>query len=376
MMKIDAIFDDCLIVFNEINVDARALNIAETLAKSGKRICIIAIADAEEEEVFSKKGILLHSIKKSTHNRMWRRWIDFIKEANSVKISAKRYWACDMYSLPVAINNKRHHNGKLFYDSREIFSALGPASRTPLKQKVITFLEHRWAAKVDDFIVSGELDAEFLKKHFKTDKPFHVIMNLPPFQKAVQSNRLREHFNIDFTKKIIVYQGVILEGRGLIATVQALKHFDDACLCIIGDGPFRENVEAEAIMQNVADRVFFTGQLPYNQLHEWTSSGDAGICWIEPISYSYELALPNKLFEYIMARIPVLASDMPAMKKIIAEEKTGIVLDRNSTPEEIAEALKKLCSNANMPTFIAQCNKSAIKYSYESQINAILLIIE
>ncbi len=375
MSETDITYDACLIVFNEISVDARALNMAETLAQNGKSVCILAIADISEEEYFSKKGILLYSINKSNYKRMWRRWLDFSTQTNKIKVKASTYWACDLYSLPIAISLKKQFKGKLIYDSREIFSALGPAAASPLKQKVLTWLELRWVAKVDEFIVSGDLDADFLKKHFKTNKPFHIIMNLPPYKKAVESNFLREKFDLSQEKKIILYQGVVLEGRGLLPTVRALKYYEEAMLCIVGSGPFIKKIEEEAVVFGVSDRVLFTGQIPYNQLHEVTSSADLGLCFIEPISFSYELALPNKLFEYAMARIPVLASDLPAMKKIIEEEKIGIAIPPSSSPEEIALALKDLCSEKYSSSFIAACNKSAIKYSYNTQENLILSLV-
>ncbi len=372
----EEVFDACIIVFNEITLDARAVNIAQTLSDAGKSVCIIAIASPGVEETFSLKGILLCPVSIQKSKRMWKRWLSFLNAAKKYPVHARTYWASDLYSLPAALRLKDIFTGKVIYDSREIFSALGPAAKTPVKQRIISALEKRWIVKTDEFIVSGKLDADYLRKYFGTGKPFHVIMNVPFYKKPAGSRKIREYFNLPGDKKIILYQGVLLDGRGLIPVVQSLKYFDDAVLCIIGDGPFRRRIEEESFRLNFTARVLFKGSVPYNELHEWTSSADAGLCFIEPISFSYQLALPNKLFEYIMARIPVLASDLPAIKKIIDEENTGIALSSKSSPEQIAAALKELCRGDRKASFLAACNKAALKYSYENQINKILKIAE
>jgi len=75
---------------------------------------------------------------------------------------------------------------------------------------------------------------------------------------------------------------------------------------LLGDGGYEKTLLNEAKLLKVDKRVIFCGKVDYDLLHEYTCSADAGLCFIQPVSISYQYALPNKLFEYIMAGIPVL----------------------------------------------------------------------
>ena len=115
------------------------------------------------------------------------------------------------------------------------------------------------------------------------------------------------------------------------------------------------------------------GAVPYGELNQWTSSADIGIVMNEPISFSYKMALPNKLFEYCMAGIPSLVSKLPAQKLVLEEFAIGELIEAYAPPEEIAGAIEKL---KNKNQYSAQMKKAARHYSYENQEPEILKIFE
>ncbi len=98
---------------------------------------------------------------------------------------------------------------------------------------------------------------------------------------------------------------------------------------ILGEGEYRKKFEAEANNSNCSDRIHFLGAVNHTELLTYTASADIGLALIENISISYYYALPNKLFEYIMAGIPILASNLPQMKKVIDDYKLVNMLIRN-----------------------------------------------
>lgn len=377
MLEGNKIFDVCFISITEISNDARTLNMARTLVKNGYSVCIIAYGNQNDSEKLSNENIILFPVENKNFARALNRITNFNKEAKYYFdiASAKNYIAEDLYSLRIAVKLKKIIGGKLLYDSREIYSALGPLSGKPIKQHLITTFERHHIKHVNKFIVTGSLDEEYLRKHFKKEKPFSIIMNLPPYRDRIQSNLLREKYSFTADKKILIYQGELLRGRGIIPVIKTLKYFEEAVFCILGQGPLREEIINESIKCKVNERVILCGSVPYDELHDWTSSADIGVSFIEPISFSYQLALPNKLFEYCMARIPSLVSDLPAMKKIMDEYQIGIAISPDSSSEQIAEALKILCDGANKEIYSKNCESACHTLNFEAQKDKILSLV-
>jgi len=198
--------------------EARTLNFARTLVKYGKSVCIIALGTEKDAFEFQKEGITFYNIKKSNFKRAWKRWLLFRISVNRYlkRISTRTIWAEDLFSLPIAKKLKKLSGGKLIYDSREIYSQIVSNKKRGLSQKVLTYLEKSLLHWVDEVIVTGELDREYLKEYFNINIPFHVIMNLPQKKPIIKSNKLRETFSIPDGFPIIVYQGMIMQGRGLL----------------------------------------------------------------------------------------------------------------------------------------------------------------
>ncbi|MFC2130134.1 glycosyltransferase [Bacteroidota bacterium] len=377
MRDSNKIYDVCFISISDIKSDARTLNIARVLSKNGKSVSIIAFGDDKDMESFQSEGIDFFRVDEIDTGKAYKRWLHFIKSAKRHNnIYAKLYWASDFFSLFTANKFARKFRAKIYYDSREIYSRVGSLSNNAFKQYIQTKLELRWVKNVDRVIVSGELDADYLKKHFKIDVPYHVIMNLPPYREKVNADLLRENFSILKDKKIILYQGMLMMGRGIIPVVSALQFLDNVVFCLLGTGNYKDQIFNHAKELGVDDRVMFCGHVDYDELHNWTSSADIANCLIEPISFCNELALPNKMFEYCMAGIPSIISDLPAMKKIIDEYPFGKIIPRDSSPKEIAEAIKEVLKDENHKKYKENCEEAAKIFSYENQEKIILEIFD
>jgi glycosyltransferase involved in cell wall biosynthesis len=370
-------FDVCFIGIVPLKTDARMLNMLRTLAAAGKYVCCIAFGEESEKAEFLKEGIVFLPVRDISPVRAWKLWLHFLKEASRFKkdISAKNYVAADIFCLPLARNFSKFHSKKtfkrkFFYDAREIYSALGSLAKNPLKQKFFTQFEKYYVKFCDGILTSGELDADFLQKHFLLKTRPTVYLNVPPFKNAVPSNIIREKFFLKDSTKILLYQGMISAGRGLIPAIRALPFLKNAVLCIIGDGDFKSEILKEAELLKVEDCVIFAGRIPYDELHAWTCAADAGLSFIEPISLSYEFALPNKLFEYTMAEIPSLVSDLPALKNVLKDYKIGEVISADTPPEEVAEAIEKLFKNRDV--YVPECRRAAHVFCREAQAEILL----
>lgn len=372
------IFDVCLILLQSVINDARTLNIARTLRKNGKSVGIIGLGNKNDAEILAQEGIFLFPLEKLTNKRLIFRLPEFYKHTRSLRntVQARSFWAEDVYSLPPATHFARMSNSSVIYDAREIYSAIGALHNRPITQKLITMFEKYYARKATKIFTSGDLDSDYLEKYLNVVRPA-VVMNVPPFREPKPSEKLRNFGKVPPEMKILVYQGMISEGRGILPVISALPHLPNVVFCLLGsaENEFEKKIRTKSKKLGVSERVFFCGKIPYDELPTWTASADAGVAFIEPISLSYEFALPNKLFEYCMAGIPALVSDLPALKKILEEFSCGVIAPSSSDSIALADFINKLLSENRRKEFIKYCHLASAKYCFEAQENTILELL-
>jgi len=367
----DRIFDHCFVVLNPLERDARTLNIIRTLLADGQSVCFVGLA-SDDHTVLENDQVTIIEVE-TRFTRFYRFWIDFqwrlFRHRN--KIKAKTYWSEDLYSLPITSRLSRNHKGRLIYDSREVYSALGTIHHKPWRQTFFSGLEKHYIKQCDRIFTSGELDSEYLKNRYDIDLPA-VVMNVPHKKEVKKNDKIREFWGLSADANILLYQGMIGRGRGMLPVLESLSLLDDVVLCLLGDGGLVHHIKRRAKELGVDKRVQHREWVPYDELLEWTSSADAGLAFIEPVSLSYRFALPNKLFEYAMAGIPALISDLPAMRKILDEFPMGEIMPPDATPEMMTNAIRKLMNPELRDEYQEACKKVANKYCWENQIPIIL----
>jgi len=94
----------------------------------------------------------------------------------------------------------------------------------------------------------------------------------------------------------------------------------------------------------VADRVELMGRIPFCELRMHTRQASLGVSLEEKMGLSYYHALPNKLFDYIHARVPVLVSDLPGMRSVVEDYRIGEILESRE-PGMMAQQVKRMMSD-------------------------------
>jgi glycosyltransferase involved in cell wall biosynthesis len=139
-----------------------------------------------------------------------------------------------------------------------------------------------------------------------------------------------------------LYQGAVNIGRGLEQAILAMKFIDGARLIIAGDGDIKNQLERLVEKELLQNKVEFTGRLAIDELIKLTPKASLGLSIEEDLGLNCRFALPNKLFDYIQAQVPVLVTDLPEMAAIVNQYKVGEVtpsLDPNILAEKIEDAL-------------------------------------
>lgn len=221
----------------------------------------------------------------------------------------------------------------LVFDSHELFSEVPELINRPKKQKVWIGLEKTLLPKLKNCYTVCNSIANYYNIKYGTD--FKTIRNVP-----FRINKIEKHkfpFSTD-GKKIIIYQGALNIGRGLELIIDTMQFIDNAILVIVGAGDIEQPLIEKTSSLNLYNKVKFISKQNPTKLQKLTPLADLGISIEEDLGLNYRFALPNKLFDYIQAEVPVLVSDLVEMKKIVEEYNIGEVVT-NRNPQDLAKQI-------------------------------------
>ncbi|MGL4740591.1 MAG: glycosyltransferase [Sarcina sp.] len=268
--------------------------------------------------------------------------------------NADIYHSNDLNTLPQGyICSKFLKNKILIYDSHEV-----QTSRTGYG-KTAYFLENFFVRKVDRMIMTTHTRAAYVQNLYKIKYP-KVIHNYPFYTGDESINNkydLHKLANVDYKEPILLYQGGIQEGRGLENIIKAIRYFHKGTVVFIGDGKLKERLMKLSCDYDVENKVRFLAKVPVNELKYYTADAYLGFQVLNNVCFNHYSALSNKLFEYIMSDIPVVACEFPEIKKIVDGEKVGITIDSH-IPEDIAYGVNILLSDK---VYYHQCKNNCRK---------------
>ena len=211
-------------------------------------------------------------------------------------------------------------NKKLVFDSHELFSEIPELVHKKRVKNVWLFLEKTIIPKLQTVITVSDS----IKKHYQNLYGISaiVIRNIPKI-KTINP----KEFKIETKgKKIILYQGSVNIGRGLELMIETMPLLEEYVFIIIGDGDITEKLKNKVTNLSLADRVKFLGKKTPNELKELTPNATIGISLEEDLGLNYRYALPNKIFDYLHANVPVIVADLPEMRNLIKKHPIGEIL--------------------------------------------------
>ena len=228
-------------------------------------------------------------------------------------------------------------NKKLVYDSHELFTEVPELVNRPKTQKIWLMLEQNILPKLKNTYTVCQSIADYYNEKYATN--FKVIKNVPVCLKNNDKILLTEALH--GKPKTIIYQGALNIGRGLELMIETVQYLENIQLIIIGDGDITEKLKSLVTQKKLVEKVFFLGKKTPEELRKITPLADLGISIEEDLGLNYRYALPNKIFDYIHASIPILVSDLPEMKHIVLEYQVGEIIN-NRKPKELAKQIESI----------------------------------
>ncbi len=191
----------------------------------------------------------------------------------------------------------------------------------------------------DRVVTTSPAYAEELARRYRIPPPV-VVRNIP---ERPAEGRAAGAPRPSGDGRLLVYVGGLQPNRGIELSIRALAMVPEARLRLIGPGAPEYRAELERLVRSLGleERVDFVDPVPPDRLLAEVAGADAGLALIEPACLSYRLTLPNKLFEYVLAGVPVVGSDLPMISSFVAEHGVGTTVDPEDVPA-VARAVERV----------------------------------
>jgi glycosyltransferase involved in cell wall biosynthesis len=331
-------------ILNSFEFDTRARLEVETLSKLGYDIDLIVTVGAEADEYLGHK---FHRIKQYRWPSSKIRFLqyNFFAAEIGAKLKADIYHAVDADVLTAAHRAAVKTGGKLIYEARELYTELEPIKGRKTVKAIWEAVEKKYIGKADYVYTINHSIADELSKRYGITKP-DVIRNVAKLPEKLDPVNLHEKYNIPESFKIIIYQGVIRSGQGLMYSLDIVKNIENAVLIMLGSGHLEDSLKEKIALLDLENKVILPGRVPPEVLLNYTAGADVGLLLMEDVALNNKLALPQKVFQYLVAGIPQIVSPMPEIAGFVKSENTGLVVPLDDS-QKAAELIKELLYDNN-----------------------------
>lgn len=367
-----------MMVWNEFINDARVLKEANTLQSNGYRVTVSALKlkneTPESEELCSGIKVKRISGKKPRAGNHRKSQLSALIKASSQMFSMIKMMvsvarskpdiihAHDIEVLPAARFASKLSGALLVYDAHEIST-----SREGFQslRKWIGWIEKKLMPKANATITTTEMRAKFFSRAYCIPRPT-VLQNRPLYYELRTSTRIRDELNLKQAWPIVLYQGGLQAGRGLEMFVRAAQAIDNAYFVLIGSGRLEDNLKELVRELDISYKVKFIPMVPLSELPDYTASANIGVQPLQNTCLNHYSTDSNKLFEYVLAGLPVVATNFPEISKIVNQYQVGLLTDESL--EGLISAIKKLVSEPQLrEKYKENALKARRELSWESQ---------
>ncbi len=281
----------------------------------------------------------------------------------------------DLDTLPANYLISRIKKIPLVYDSHEYFTGVPELMH---RKRVRSIWKKAERIILPKLIYAYTVNDSIAKiYHDEYGVKFDVIRNLPESGRNPKRNKilLRRELGLPPDRFIIILQGAGINiQRGAEEAVLAMQYLDDSLLLIVGSGDVLPLLKKLVIEKGLNEKVRFEGKKHPGELALYTYVADLGLSLDKDTNINYRYSLPNKLFDYIHAGIPVLASDLPEVKKIVETYQIGRISPTHD-PEQLAAMMKEMLNDTRAnEEWKKHLATAAEKLNWESERNKLISI--
>ena len=323
----DNIIQICHLTINPITYERRIQNQAGSALEAGYKVCIFALDLPGHTSVKNPFPYPVTHIKTPFYRGGMLKFLHFNwKIFRMLLFQRIAIIHChDLWLMPAASLLTVLKKNRLIYDAHEYYAGLEIFNHHRLRRKIWMVLEQLIIPSVDVLLTVSEPLADLYRQKYRYLKAVEVIRNLPKPESGKIHNSAASFPTV--SRPLIIYQGHFRPGRGLGNLIHAMALTDKGHLLLVGGGELEADLKNLVAHYRLEKKITFFGYVPNNDLISLSAQADLGVVLFEPTSLNYAYALPNKFFEYIMAGIPVLASDIDTFQSYISRYELGMTVD-------------------------------------------------
>lgn len=312
-----------------------------------------------EKEFVTEEGITVKCFSKR------KAWYDRVRPMNemfniALQIKADVYHAHEPDSFQVALKLKKILNSKAIFDSHE-YHPEAFAEHFKIGKEFFTkliYLYEKKMAKEADYIIS--VNNILINKFMKYNDNVALIPNYPILNLHLSEKEYNE-------TPTFIYVGGIREDRGILKILESIKltkgKYKYVFIGAFGSDQLKTKVN-NFIEKEIPDEdITFTGKIPHLDVFQYLNSADAGFVLLQPENWRYVNSEPIKLFEYMITRTAIIASDFSMMKNIIKSSESGVTVDPTNV-DKIAGVIDYLANNRDKVETMGNNGHEAIVEKY------------
>jgi glycosyltransferase involved in cell wall biosynthesis len=253
----------------------------------------------------------------------------------------------------------------IVYDSHEYFTATPELVDRPKVQRIWKWIEKTIVPRLKSCITVNASIANLFEQEYHI--PFKIVRNIPQ-RRMISEIPSRISLGLPEDKKIVLLQGSgINVQRGAEEAVEAMKYIEDVLLLIIGGGDVLPQLKSMANELSLQNKVKFVPRQTPENLAGYTANADIGLTIDKDTNINYRFSLPNKLFDYIYAGVPVLATPLVEIENIIRQYEIGRFIDSHD-PQYIADSIKSMLNDeTQLAVFKKNTKRAAAELNWEKE---------
>lgn len=355
-----------LTVTNDLTYDQRMLRICTSLSKAGYAVCLVGRERSQSQPL----------MERPFQQKRLRCWMDkgklFYLEYN-LRLFFWLLWkrwdivcSIDLDTILPGFWTARFKGKICVYDAHEYFTEVPEVVERPKVKRVWEWVAQHTIPRLDyAYTVCQSLKTVFEERY---GTPFKVVRNVP-FERSAPPT-----VALGGAPYILLYQGVLNDGRGIEELLNALPLLPEVQLWLAGEGDRSAALRQRVLDLNLSDQVVFHGYVQPEQLKSLTEQAHIGINLLQNKGLNYYYSLANKFFDYVQAHKPSLNSAFPEYQTLLAQYEVGTTVS-DLSPNTLATAIRRFIED---PTYYQhlqqQCALAQTVWTWEQEEQTLLAL--